>query len=389
MALLFDLGNLSEPQTDRALNQIYKALHTHDGDDSIWNPHESPFIRRLIELFTQRGLMRLDGFRGELEKWLAGEKHRPGIVPARPDGSMQRWTVGERELVKLYLEALPPSEWTLDDNMLMVDYLVQRYLPADDLRTEAEWLATRSTLMGRVQASMEAMNSKQADTVLAALPSTVDEAAQFIPLTPLQVNVMRYGVARAAENVQKLADDARHRMRNVIMRHTSEQMLSGNGAAPRMSSSLQTTLMDEFATLNRDWRRIAVTEAGENANQGYVSSMKPGTKLRRIEQYRNACAFCRKIDGKVVEVVAADAPEKDGDTQIWPGKTNIGRSAAPRKRVGNTLVEREPHERWWIAAGVQHPYCRGRWLPVIEDAPGDDTDFGDWLRATLGKKDAD
>uniref|UniRef100_UPI0025A2F48C hypothetical protein n=1 Tax=Klebsiella pneumoniae TaxID=573 RepID=UPI0025A2F48C len=69
MALLFDLGALSEPQTDRALNQIYKALHTHDGDDSIWNPHESPFIRRLIELFTQRGLMRLEGFRTELEKW--------------------------------------------------------------------------------------------------------------------------------------------------------------------------------------------------------------------------------------------------------------------------------------------------------------------------------
>lgn len=386
MALLFDLGSLSEPQTDRALNQIYKALHTHDGDDSIWNPHESPFIRRLIELFTQRGLMRLDGFRAELEQWLAGEKHRPGAVPARPDGAMQRWTVGERELVKLYLEALPSGEWTLDDNMLMVDYLVQRYLPADDLRTEAEWLATRATLMGRVQASMENLTAQQADTVLAALPSTVDEAAQFLPLTPLQVNVLKYGVARGAENVQKLADDARHRMRTVIVRHTGEQMLAGHGEAPRISGSLQTALADEFATLNRDWRRIAVTEAGENANQGYVSSQKPGTKLKRVEQYRNACAFCRKIDGVVVEVVAADAPNKDGDTQIWPGKTNIGRSAAPRKRVGDALIEREPHERWWIAAGVQHPHCRGRWLPVIQDQPGDDPDFGNWLRQTLETK---
>lgn len=26
------------------------------------------------------------------------------------------------------------------------------------------------------------------------------------------------------------------------------------------------------------------------------------------------------------------------------------------------LDEREPHERWWIAAGAQHPNCRGRWL---------------------------
>lgn len=386
MALLFDLGALSEPQTDRALNQIYKALHTHDGDDSIWNPHESPFIRRLIELFTQRGLMRLEGFRTELEKWLAGEKHRPGTVPPRPDGAMQRWSDGERELVKLYLETLPPTEWTLDDNMLMVDYLVQRYLPADDLRTEAEWLATRATLMGKVQANMESLDAKQADTVLAALPSTVDEAAQFVPLTPLQVSVMRFGAARAAENVQRLADDARHRMRGVIMRQTGEQMLAGQSEAPRPGHSLQTTLMDEFATLNRDWRRIAVTEAGENANQGFVASQKPGNKLKRIEQYRNACPFCRKIDGKVVDVVAADAPDKNGDTQIWLGKTNIGRSAAPRKRIGDVLVEREPDERWWIPAGLVHPHCRGRWLPVLQDEPGDDPDFGAWLRQTLEAK---
>lgn len=386
MALLFDLGALSEPQTDCALDQIYKALHTHDGDDSIWNPHESPFIRRLIELFTQRGMMRLDGFRAELEKWLAGEKHRPGVVPERPQDAMQRWTEGERELVKLYLEALPPAQWTLEDNMLMVDYLVQRYLPAGDLRTEAEWLAVRSTLMGRVQASMESLTAKQADTVLAAFPSTVDEAAQFVPLTPMEVSIMRYGAARGAENVQRLADDARHRMRNVIRQHTEEQMLAGHGEAPRPSHSLQTTLMDEFSTLNRDWRRIAVTEAGENANQGFVASQKPGTKLKRLEQYKSACAFCRKIDGKIVEVVAADSPNKDGDTMVWPGKTNIGRSAAPRKRVGDALVEREPDERWWIAAGVQHPHCRGRWLPVVQDQPGDDTEFGDWLRQLMEKK---
>jgi hypothetical protein len=71
---------------------------------------------------------------------------------------------------------------------------------------------------------------------------------------------------------------------------------------------------------------------------------------------------------------------------IWAGKSNIGRSASPRKRVGNLLVEREPHEMWWIPAGLAHPHCRGRWLPVMEDQPGDDPDFGAWLRVTLEKK---
>lgn len=385
MALFIDIGNLNEPQTDRALNQIYKSLHNHSDDDSVWNPHESPFIRRMIELFTERGLMRLEGFRRELTQWLEGEKHRPNrVVPARPAGAMTRWTQSELDLVKLYLEALPPNTWTLEDNMLMVDFLAQRYLPADDLRTEAEWLASRSVVMGRVQASMEDISVKQADKIMAAIPANVDQIRLEVPLGPKQEAVMRYGTARAAENVVRLSDDARHRMRNVIMRHTEQQMMEGKGEALKMSGSLETALTDNFAKLNRDWRRIALTEAAENQNQGYVASVAPGTKLKRLEQYKNACAFCRKIDGKVVEVVAADAPNKDGNTQIWPGKTNIGRSASPRRRLGSALVERHPDEMWWIAAGVQHPHCRGRWLPTIEDRPGDDTDFGDWLRATLG-----
>ena len=383
MTLLIDIGQLSERESDRALNTIYKAIHNRGDDDSIWNPHDSPFIRRLIELFTKRGLMRLDGFRAELQKWVGGEKHRAGQRVPRPDGMMQRWTRGELELVKLYLETLPPAEFTLDDWMMVVDYLVQRYLPEGELRTEAEWLAVRSTLMGRVQANIDTLTEKQADTVLAALPSTVRDAEAKFQMSPAQRAILDYARVRGTENVVKLADDLRHRMRNLIAQHTEQQFLR---IPSTPGSSLQTTLTDEFATLNRDWRRIAVTEAGENANQGYVASLTPGAKLRRMEHYKNACAFCRKIDGVVMEVVSPDAPDKDGDTQIWVGKTNVGRSAAPRKRVGNILVHREPDEMWWVPAGLAHPHCRGRWLPVIEDQPGDDKDFGDWLRATLGKK---
>lgn len=385
MATLFiDIGALSEYQTDLALEFMHKA---HGDDESAWAQHESPFIRRLIELFTERGLMRLEHVRNGIDLWLSGDKHRPASdLPARPAGAMLRWTESEKQLVSVYLESLPPGEWTLEDNMLMVDYLVQRYLPADDMRTEAEWLATRANLMGRVQASMENLTVQQADDVLRALPSTVDDAVDMFTMSPRQEAVVRYGVERAAENVVRISDETRRRMRNVIMHHTGEQMVAGHGQAIKMSHDLRTVISDQFAALNRDWRRIAVTEAGENLNQGYVASKAPGTKLRRVEQYRNACAFCRRIDGRVVEVVSPDDPDKDGDTQVWVGKTNIGRSASPRKRVGNELIEREPHELYWIAAGIMHPNCRGRWIPEIEDREGDDPEFGDWLRATLGGK---
>jgi hypothetical protein len=384
MTLLLDIGELTEQQSDRALNTIYKAIHSHDDDDSIWSEHENPFVRRLVELFTRRGLMRLDGFRKELEQWLAGEKHHAGSRVARPDGYMQRWSASELSLVKLYLESLPPAEFTLDDWMMVVDYLAQRYLPASDMRTEAEWLAVRSTFMGRVQANMESLTAKQADTLLEALPSTVSAARAAFTMSPVQSIILDYARVRGVENVQRLADNARHRMRQVVLEHTGQTFLGTPG--PR--HSLQTTLHDEFATLNRDWRRIAETETTENQNQGYVSSMPVGSKLKRVEQYRNACSWCRKIDGTIVEVVSPDAPDKDGMTQIWPGKTNMGRSNAPRKRVGTILVHREPEEMYWIAAGAQHPHCRGRWVPTIQDEPGDDKAFGDYLRSVLGNSNA-
>ena len=166
MTLLIDIGELSEQQSDRALHTIYKAIHSHDDDESIWSEHENPYVRRLVELFTKRGLMRLDGFRTELGKWLSGDRHRDGPRAPRPDDAWRRWDSDELGIVKLYLETLPPAEFTLDDWMMVVDYLAQRYLPASDLRTEAEWLAVRSTFMGRVQANMEGLTAQQADTVL-------------------------------------------------------------------------------------------------------------------------------------------------------------------------------------------------------------------------------
>lgn len=378
MGLFLDLIELDEPRTNDALEFLCKS--THDNDDGIWAPIESPLIARLVELFTQRGIDRLAAFRTEMQAWQDGHRFKTGERIPRPSGAMERWNIAEVSLVKLYLENLPPTEWTLDDHMLSIDFLFQRYLPADDMRTEAEWLATRSSLMGRVQANMDGVTAKQADELLATMPSSVQQAMEQFGGTPAQATTMQFAATRCAENVRHLAENARHAMRNLIAEHVTEREL---GVPVVSGSSLETKLLDAFGSLNRDWRRIAVTEAGEAQTQGYIASVPRGTKVQRVEQYRNACAFCRKIDGRVVTVVDPADPDKDWDNQIWVGKTNIGRSASPRKRVGDTFVEREPDEMWTVPAGLVHPHCRGRWIPTIQDEPGDDAEFGDWLRATL------
>lgn len=379
MTVFIDFTLLSEPATNDALEYIFKSTHNHD--KGIWAPHESALIRRLIELFTRRGLDRLEHVKQAIIAWESGVNYKPADAIPTPPGMMARWNADELALVKLYLESLPPELWTLDDHMMAVDYVVQRYLPADELATEAEWMATRAGMMGKVQANMAGeATPKQADTVLAALPSTVAAATQMFQLTTLEQNTLAFGKMRAVENVRALTDDVRHKMRNVVMRHVEEKVLTGDTSG----RSLEGQLLDEFATLNRDWRRIAVTEAGECQLQGFVASVKPFSKVKRVEQYGNACAFCKKIHGRIAEVVPADHPDKDGTTQIWPGKNNIGRSASPRKRVGDNLVPRTEDEMWWLPAGLAHPHCRGRWVPVLADEPGDDQEFGAWLRNLLG-----
>ena len=277
MGLFLDLIDLGESRTNAALEVMCKAHH--DDDAGIWAPMDSPLLARLVELFTQRGLDRLDAFRVELQAWTEGHHHTAGDRIERPAGAMERWNDAERSLVKLYLEHLPPAEWTLDDHMLAIDYTFQRYLPADDLRTEAEWLATRASLMGRVQANMEGVTGKQADVLLSAMPSTVPAVVDQFGATRAQRATMEFAATRCAENVRNLAEDARHKMRNLIAEHVTERELG----VPQVSGqALESKLLDKFGTLNRDWRRIAVTEAGEAQTQGYIASMAPGAKVKRV-----------------------------------------------------------------------------------------------------------
>ena len=381
MGLFLDLINLSAPVTDGALEFIYKAHHDH-GDDGIWKPHESPLIRRLVELFTERGIAHLDGVKDSLAAWHAGHNHHPSPAPVQPPpGMVQYWSGDELALARLYLESLPPAMWTLDDHMLCVELVMQSNMPPGLLAQEADWLATKATMMGKVQANMEKEpTAKQADALLAGATSAPAS-------TPIQAAVLTFARARAAENVRALTEATRHKLRSIIAADLEQRMV---GSLPPGTSSLQTKLLDAFGELNRDWRRIAVTEAGEAQNQGLIASLPYGAKVKRVEQYAGACAFCRRIDGVVATVVDPAKADKDPDSDVWVGKNNIGRSASPRKRVGDVLVEREPHEMWQLPAGLAHPHCRGRWV-VVSDGPkpGDDPDFAALLGSILSAPSAE
>ena len=383
--LLVDIGHLHGDACSCALDSLYKALADEDGlAHDIWAKHENLFIRDVIERFSERGLTKLATVQTELKKWMAGEYHVPvgATESVVPPGFMGRWSRDELDLVRIYLQNIPPDQMTLDDWSMVVDYMVQRYLPPEVLNEEGEWLVVKSNLLGRVQAHLkDAPDPAVVAKIVQALPSTVAEAGVMFKLSDVAESVLAYGKARALDAVQSLSEATRHKIKRVVLDY-EQQRLTG---APVSTSTLQQRLQDEFSALNRDWRRIAVTEAGEMANQGVVAAMPKDSKVRRIEMYAGACPFCKKLDGRVFRVTDAGDPKKDGDKDVWPGKTNVGRSSSPRKRVGNELVDRDPSERFWPAAGVQHPHCRGRWEPIQANMEGDEPEFSAWLRKRLGQ----
>jgi hypothetical protein len=67
---------------------------------------------------------------------------------------MRRWTAEELARERLELsafEGLPEERVPFGVHVRLVDYLVQRYLPANDRRTEAEWLAARARIIDRMR----------------------------------------------------------------------------------------------------------------------------------------------------------------------------------------------------------------------------------------------
>jgi hypothetical protein len=166
----------------------------------------------------------------------------------------------------------------------------------------------------------------------------------------------------AAEHIASLKANARKRIATTIID------AQRNRLGPRQ---LEARLLDQFASLNRDWRMVAQTELITNANNGAILSALNGAKRGKTGEpvlmigisAPNACSWCAShVRGKVVVVLAS--PPRRGDqvtisgkryTAIWPGKSNVGRSK----------------DEWWLSTGAQHPHCRCSWnrfLPEVSRA---------------------
>lgn len=360
--MLLDLYDIPDDGANDGLECLCKARS--EGDESIWALHPSVFLRSLVEGFTDNGLSVSAAMAEELLSWLAGKHHRaPRATVQKPP--IGPWSASELPMVHAWLASKTPEQYTFSDWSMLADYIVSVHAPPTFVSSHAGWMAARATLMGKLEASIPALALAAADNALASLPSTVEQALAAFKLSPAEVGAMQLAEAHCADAIVGATSSLRAGIKREVLRE-----MSGPHAPGVPSHALQTRLFDAFGQFNKDWRRIAVTEAGEAKNQGFIASLPVGAAVRRVEHYRGACSFCARLNGRVFTVVDAASPDKDGETQVWPGKSNIGRSASANKIVDGQSVPREPDELWWPAAGVQHPHCRGSWVPQTASVAG-------------------
>lgn len=370
------LGVPAEDATD-ALECLCKAAAEGD-DGSIWALHPSPFLQTLVEAFTDNGLQVSAAMATETMQWLSGKMYAAKYAGAPRPGPFP-WHFDELPVVHAYLAGKTPEQMTFADWSMLGDYIVSVHAPPTFIASHASWMAARSVTMGRLEAGHPALPALQIENALAAMPSTVEHTLAAFGYDAALASAAEYASAHCADAITSATNALRAGIKSSVLQEMVQEHVPG---VP--SHSLQTKLTDAFGKFNKDWRRIAITEAGEAKNQGFIASLPMGASVRRMEQYRGACAFCARLQGKVFTVVAPDARNKDGQTQVWPGKSNIGRSASPTKIADGKAIAREPDELWWPAAGLQHPHCRGFWV-LQTAAPSDGSrvsaDWSAWLGA--------
>lgn len=163
------------------------------------------------------------------------------------------------------------------------------------------------------------------------------------------INAVDIAEQSMAENITKITDEIRHAVKRTII----------DGMKGRLpKKQIAQRLFDRLGNVNRDWGMIVDTEMVDTFNNAFLResslSSYPGEKryYKRIEANdKFTCPWCKKIRNTVALFV--DKPLEDdtindpiAKVAIWEGKDNVGRSS----------------KNLWIAAGAQHPWCRGSWV---------------------------
>ncbi len=72
---------------------------------------------------------------------------------------MDRWSSDRLGEVKNYLEGKHPGTWSREDHYLAAEFVIQRYLPADEKRTQQQYEASMRDLKDKIDRNIDTPNA--------------------------------------------------------------------------------------------------------------------------------------------------------------------------------------------------------------------------------------
>lgn len=256
---------------------------------------------------------------------------------AAPTGEMR--SAGNRA-VRIF-EELKDRSLTPRHLPQLVEAVTENWYAHGLVEDHAQAHAMRATLIGLVQAQAA---TPEAEPRLAAWRSVLDGE---------QNGALAWAGEHAAEHIRHLRERTRHAVAGMVM----DAVVAGDQPA-----TLATRLTGTFGTLNRDWRRVAITEVAAARAHGYLLGIPVGERVSWFAA-PDACGHCARLHGREFTVTREPGNQR---TEVWPGKTNVGRAASLKRRDG-TL---RPPEEVWRPTIPMHPNCRCRWVRVARKAAG-------------------
>lgn len=167
------------------------------------------------------------------------------------------------------------------------------------------------------------------------------EQVEVVPLTATEAHAITVAQKRCADKVVEVEKRVRDRIKGLTVRAMEERWTA---------KELEMALFDELGYLNRDWRRVAITELAMAGNDAFVLGCAEGSEVW-CPPISGACEHCVELlEGKTFKILHKAPSTLTYDNEmnyIWPGKSNYGRKLAT-----------------WIPCVPLHPNCRHRLTPL-------------------------
>jgi len=261
----------------------------------------------------------------------------------------------------------------------IVDFL------GDKIGTLEEELVVKAGLMGKLMQVMEEdgipideqkkMSHDDVESRYGYIPDNTEDAVKKFNLSDPEIAAIEYSKQHAAEHLA-IEDGS---LKNKIVKLVREQITGGLEDGLTAQELTQRLFWidptDELGrrfsqktidAINRDWRRVSITEISYALNNGYLEAVNQQKKKEGKSTYfvfsggiiPTSSKQCINWLGTIVKYV--DKPLSDDEINdpharyaIWRGKNNVGRNGA----------------NWWICIPA-HPQCIHYWSeidPTVEE----------------------